>query len=59
MECTDYIYCEDCKQYVDFYKYENMTDTGHRDCNWRFITDSELEERVSECEENGCFDTPY
>lgn len=51
-----YIYCEDCKTYVDFWKYDNIEDTGHADCNWRYVTDEELKVCIQDCIADGCFD---
>ena len=51
----DYIYCEDCKEYVDLWKYGTIKDTSHKDCNWRYVTEEELKICVEDCEENGCF----
>lgn len=56
MTNKDYIYCEDCKMLVDFWKYEhNAVDAGHGGCNWRYVTDEELKECIEDCEKSGCF----
>ena len=58
MEMTekDYIYCEDCKEFVDLWKYEEIENTSHEGCNWRFVTTEELKGCVEDCKEEGCFD---
>lgn len=55
MKTTDYIYCKDCKQFVDLWKYDSFEDTGHKGCDWRFVTKKELKECISECKKDGCF----
>ncbi|KKN65874.1 hypothetical protein LCGC14_0476910 [marine sediment metagenome] len=52
----DYIYCEDCQMFVDFWKYNNLADTGHAGCNWRYVTGEELIDCLADCEEAGCFE---
>lgn len=53
----DYIYCETCKMYVDYWKYDHdIKAAGHEQCNWRFVTQEELKNCVASCLENGCFD---
>lgn len=43
--------------FVDFWKYDhNIKDAGHEGCKWRYVTEEELKECVSDCEENGCFE---
>lgn len=54
MTTKDYIYCEDCKMFVDLWKYDNIGDAGHEGCNWRYVTDKELKCVLKECEESGC-----
>ena len=56
MRNEDYIYCEDCEVYVDLWKYDSIGDTGHEGCNWRYVTDEELEVCVKDCIQNGCFE---
>ena len=57
MTNQDYIYCEDCRMLVDFWKYDhNIRDTGHQDCNWRYVTDEELATCIEDCKEAGCFE---
>lgn len=55
MKCKDYIYCKTCKTFVDFWKYDNIEDTGHAHCSWRYVTKKELKGLVKGCKENGCF----
>lgn len=56
MNREDYIYCEDCKTFVDLYKYDHrVEDAGHQDCTWRFVTEDELRVCIAECEKEGCF----
>ena len=31
MTVNDYLYCEDCKEFVDWWKYQDLRDTGHED----------------------------
>jgi hypothetical protein len=52
----DYIYCEDCQTYVDYFKYDCIEDTGHAECHWRFVTKEELRACVRDCRQDGCFD---
>jgi len=52
---TDYIYCPDCKCYVDLWKYNSIEDTGHSECNWRYVSQAELVECVDNCVADGCF----
>ena len=53
----DYIYCNTCGAFVDFWKYgHNLEDAGHHKCNWRYVTPKELKNLVANCNENGCFD---
>lgn len=56
LKTTDFIYCEDCKEYVDLWKYDSIDDTGHADHNWRFVTEEELSDLIKDCKEFGCFD---
>ncbi len=52
MTCRDFIYCEDCKEFVDFFQYShNIRDTGHAKCKWRYVTLKELRDCVLDCEE--------
>ena len=55
----DYIYCEDCKEFVDFWKYGRIEDTCHDECNWRFVTYEELKGCVESCKEEGCMDERF
>ena len=55
MLTSDYIYCVDCEMFVDFWKYDAIDDTGHQDCNYRYVTEDELQVCTKDCEEDGCF----
>lgn len=59
MKTTDYIYCNDCQEYVDFWKFDSIEDTGHEDCNWRYVTSEELKKLVDNCIKEGCFEQTY
>jgi hypothetical protein len=52
----DYIYCEDCKEFVDFWKYGDIESTGHAKHKWRHVTPEELQNCVKDCVEDGCFE---
>jgi len=52
----DYIYCEDCETFVDFWKYGDIKDTGHDECKWRYVTKEELKGCIEDCKKDGCFD---
>lgn len=55
MKKTDYIYCEDCEEYSDFYVYDyHIEDTGHEDCKWRYVNDEELKGCIKDCKDFGC-----
>ena len=57
MQKEDYIYCEDCQTYADFWKYDhNIEDAGHKGHNWRLVNADELEECIKDCKEEGCFE---
>lgn len=57
MKTTDYIYCESCQEFVDFWKYgHSLEDCGHDECKWRYVTKEELKGCVQDCKEEGCFD---
>lgn len=50
-DTTDYIYCEDCHEFVNLLRYGTFEQdqfrvegSGHADHNWRYITDKELNE---------------
>lgn len=52
----DYIYCDDCEAYVDFWKYDHfIEDAGHANCSWRHVSEQELKRCIEDCEHNGCF----
>ena len=54
---TDYLYCEDCRTVVDFWKYDHdLEAAGHAGHNVRSLTDEEFREAIFECEEAGCFE---
>ena len=54
---NDYIYCKTCNTFVDFWKYDHDIEaSGHKNCNWRYVTEKELKECISDCEMSGCFD---
>lgn len=63
MNTHDYIYCEDCKGYEDFWKFrrENKTEKealaacGHFGHNWRFVTEAELVNCIKDCEERTAY----
>lgn len=59
MTVKDYLYCKDCKMFVDLWKYDNLEDTGHKDCKHRFVTVKELAECVKDCKEQGCFEEEF
>ena len=54
MKETDYIYCEDCETYLDFWKYDSIEDTDHENCKWRYVTEEELKVCMRDCIEDGC-----
>lgn len=57
MNKQDFIYCEDCKQFVDFWKYDHDIEScGHSTCKWRYVTCEELDDCIKNCLEQGCFD---
>jgi hypothetical protein len=56
----DYIYCEDCDEFVDFWKYNHsLEDCGYENCKWRYVTKKELKGCIKECEEWHCFDEHF
>jgi len=55
--CEDYIYCEKCDTYVDFWKYDHdESAAGHEDHVWRYVNPRELKKLSKECRELGCFE---
>jgi len=53
----DYIYCEDCEMFVDFWKYNHdVVAAGHNTCTWRYVTEEELEDCIASCRGHGCFE---
>jgi hypothetical protein len=55
MKKEDYILCEDCKTYVDLWKYGSIENTGHQNCKWRYVNEEELKECIKDCKGEGCF----
>lgn len=52
MVAADYIFCEDCGIWVDFWKYENLEEAGHEGHNVRNPKSyEELKECVDDCQE--------
>jgi len=52
----DYIYCEDCKEFVDLWRYDHsIKATGHEGHRWRYVTEQELAQCVEDCKRFGCF----
>jgi len=56
MTIKDYLYCQDCQEYVDLWKYGDIESTGHSQCKWRYVTVKELAVCVNDCEDFGCFE---
>jgi hypothetical protein len=55
MKTTDYIFCETCDGYVDFYHFDyDIDDAGHKGHKWRYVTEKELKVCVKDCKENHC-----
>lgn len=54
----DYRYCETCKMFFDFWKYDyDLKSAGHdAPCKVRELTDEEYVEALKSCEESGCFE---
>jgi hypothetical protein len=60
MKRTDYLYCGNCEMFVDYWKYQNLEDTGHNSCSKiRNVTGEELSECVAGCHDEGCFDEEF
>lgn len=55
LEKEKWLYCIDCDTVFDMYKYDNIEDTGHSECNLRKLTQKEKLEAYKECKEEGCF----
>lgn len=55
---SDYRYCEDCKGFFDFWKYDDLGDAGHEGHKVREPTDEEYKQLLKDCEEVGCFEEP-
>jgi len=53
----DYLYCEDCKEFVDFWKYDyDLSAAGHEGHTTRAVTEEEFRQCLKDCERDGCFD---
>lgn len=55
IKTTDYIYCKDCQEYCDYWKYGCLKDTGHEGHKVRYVTKTELKSLKESCLEDGCF----
>ena len=56
LKITDYLYCNDCKQIIDLWKYDKKKDCFCLNHDSRFLKDKkELKEAIDSCFENGCF----
>lgn len=56
----DYIYCETCDEFIDFWKYNhNLEDCGHEGCKWRYVTEEELIYCIAACKEWNCFEESF
>jgi hypothetical protein len=54
---TDYIFCETCDMFVDFWKYDHDIEAaGHEGHTWRYVTQEELDKLVKACRKHGCFE---
>jgi len=52
----DYLYCETCKGFVDFWKYgHDLSAAGHEGHRTREVTEEEFRQCLKDCEEDGCF----
>ena len=51
----DFIFCETCQEFSDFWKYDSIEDTGHDKCSWRYVTEEELKGCMKDCIQDGCF----
>jgi hypothetical protein len=50
--CKDFIFCETCQEFVDFFQYQyDLQSAGHKECKWRYVTSEELRELAAECED--------
>ena len=51
----DYIFCEECQEYIDFWKYDrSIKNTGHCKHNWRYVSEEEFKQCLKDCLEDGC-----
>lgn len=51
----DYIFCKDCNEYIDFWRYDNsIKETNHINHNWRYVNDKELKMCIKDCIDDGC-----
>ena len=50
MAVNDYLYC-DCREFLDWWKYKDLEDTGHQGHRVRNVTMEELKECVADCKE--------
>lgn len=48
---SDFCFCEDCKIFVDWWKYKDLEDAGHQGHRVRNVTAEELKECVADCKE--------
>jgi hypothetical protein len=51
MNVNDYFCCLDCQEFVDWWKFKDLEDTGHEGHKVRNVTLEELRECVADCEE--------
>jgi hypothetical protein len=51
MTVNDYLYCGDCQEFVDWWKYKDLEDAGHEGHRVRNVTGQELKECVADCKE--------
>ena len=54
LSTRDFIYCETCETYVDLFRFDCLEETGHGECNWRFVNQIELPVLAQECAAEGC-----
>lgn len=50
----DFIYCNDCDEFVDLWNYDSIEDAGHATCDYRYVDYSEMIECLSDCIDEGC-----
>jgi hypothetical protein len=51
MTVNDYLFCVDCEEFVDWWKYRDLEDAGHEGHKVRNVTPEELKECVADCKE--------